>query len=150
MQRNWKEIEGKAQNTEGDRGSVHQPVEYDTWPQRVSRMMNVEFDDYPEALAENPADLIDQLHRYIRSVKRDVRTVDEAFKEYRRSHPDHKEETYNDLLNQNKHLEEEIRQLLKANQVLVDAADLRDREVKRLRQVIVELQDRLDGAKIQG
>lgn len=150
MKRDWKEIEGRAEKAEIKPGTIQQPLEMDNWPQRISRSLHLENDDYPEMLAETPFDLLTTLRSYINRLKGELRTLAQAFQDYKRLHPDTDQSLLDSVLERNSHLREELEDLRKANQVLLGGSSLRDQEIERLRQALVELQDRLDGAKTRG
>ena len=150
MKRDWNEIEGKTESTEREPGTVHQPLENDTWTERVSRLMNGTFTGYPEVLAQNPVELFDQIRNYIYSLKSEWRKIDESFKEYRCSHPDREVELYNHLQDEKARLSKEVQRLLIVNEALDEGTKQRDAEIEKLRRAVVELQDRLDRAKTQG
>ncbi len=150
MEFDWNDIEGIDPRIAKARGAGLQAPAYDTWTQRVSRRLFLEFDDFPQVLADTPSDLTQQLILYIYSLKGNTLHLDYAFQEYKKTHSDDDQQLLATTLQENKRLAEENHRLLRSNQVLIDGSALCSQEVEHLRQTVVELQDRLDRANIQG
>jgi hypothetical protein len=150
MEFDWNDINGIAPGIANARGAGLQPPDHDTWTQRVSRRLFLEFDDFPQVLADTPSDLTQQLILYVYSLKGDTLRLDYAFQEYKRTHSDDDQQLLATMLQENKRLETENHRLLRSNQILMDGSSLCSQEVEGLRQTVVELQDRLDRANIRG